>query len=334
MLSSEHIFAPAPKEGELWDVAIIGSGPAGLTAAIYTTRGAASTLIIGGEKWGGQLMLTTEVDNFPTQPGIQGPKLMQAMREHALKFGAQMVEENLTMCKMAGKFFDLTTTGGNYKAKSVLIATGSDTRWLDVPGQEELRGRGVSSCAPCDAPFFKDKRVAVIGGGDAAMEEALVLTKFATSVTIIHRDTSFKASQAMQTKIFAKEKEGKVDIIWGSEVKEFVGTQKLEALKVFDTKTQEIKSVPFDGAFVAIGHVPATAMFKDVVELDSHGYVVKNERDGYHTATSRPGIFVAGDVHDWHYQQAITAAGFGCQAAMDTVRYLEHAHALTNSDQS
>lgn len=334
MTDSGHIFAPAPQGDDPWDVAIIGSGPAGLTAAIYTTRGAASTLIIGGEKWGGQLMLTTEVDNFPTQPGIQGPKLMQEMRDHALKFGAKMIEENLTMCSMAGKLFQLTTTGGTYKARSVLIATGSDTRWLDVPGQDELRGRGVSSCAPCDAPFFKDKRVAVIGGGDAAMEEALVLTKFASEVTIIHRGTSFKASQAMQTKIFAKEKEGKVTVMWSSEVKEFVGSQKLEALKVLNTKIQETTEIPFDGAFVAIGHVPATNMFKDVVELDAHGYVVKHERDGYHTATSRDGVFVAGDVHDWHYQQAITAAGFGCQAAMDTIRYLEHTHALTNSGSS
>lgn len=323
MISENQVFTSKPGEGGLWDVAIIGSGPAGLTAAIYTTRGAASTIIIGGEIWGGQLMLTTEIDNFPASPGILGPSLMKKMREHALMFGAELLEKSLTACKVVDDTFEITAGESVIKARTVIVATGSDTRWLGIPGEERLRGRGVSSCAPCDAPFFKDKKVAVIGGGDAAMEEALVLTKFATSTTIIHRRNEFSASKAMQQRIFAKEKEGRVAVLWDNEVKEFKGDGKLESLMVLNSKSGKTNELPMDGAFVAIGHVPATGVFKDILELDSHGYILKHEKEGYSMATSRNGVFVAGDVHDWHYQQAITAAGFGCQAGMDTLRYLD-----------
>ena len=191
----EEIFAPKPKAGEPWDVAIVGSGPAAFTAAIYTTRGAASTLIIGGEKWGGQLMLTTAVDNFPGFPeGIQGPDLMEAMRKQAERFGAEFVQSNVESVDLSKTPFEITSAGTKYPAKTIIIATGAATVWLDSPGISKLIGRGVSSCAPCDAPFFKDKRVAVVGGGDSAMEEALVLTKYATEVTIIHRKDAFRAS--------------------------------------------------------------------------------------------------------------------------------------------
>lgn len=320
------VFAPRPKEGQAWDVAIIGSGPAGLTAAIYTTRGAASTVILGGEKWGGQLMLTTEVDNYPALPGIQGPELIQKMREHSTRFGGEFVEKNVEKVDLGGMPHVLNAGGQDYLAKSVIIATGADTKWLGVPGEDKLRGRGISSCAPCDAPFFKEKSVIVIGGGDSAMEEALVLTKYATSVTIVHRRDAFRASRAMQSKIFDLERQGKIKIIWDSEVIELKGVEKLEKVKLKNTKSGELVELPIDGAFVAIGHTPSTDVFKGAdlprsggVELDKKGYIVVHG----HTKTNIPGVFVAGDVHDYHYRQAITAAGFGCMAGMEAIKYLE-----------
>lgn len=314
-----NIISSKPKEGEPWDVIIIGSGPAGLTAAIYTTRGNASTLVIGGEKWGGQLMLTTTVDNYPGLPGIQGPELMQRMRDHSTKFGAEFLEKNVESVDFTKTPLEVTAGGEKYQAKSVIIATGAETRWLGVPGEEKLRGRGVSSCAPCDAPFFKDKKVAVIGGGDSAMEEALVLTKYASSVTIIHRRDAFKASAAMEQKIMKQVKAGKVNVMWNSEVEEFLGDQKLEKLKIKNNKTNETTEVAFDGAFVAIGHTPSTDIFKDITQLDEKGYVITQEG----SKTNIEGVFVAGDVHDHTYRQAITAAGFGCMAGMDTLHYLD-----------
>lgn len=315
-------FATKPKEGEAWDAIIIGSGPASFTAAIYTTRGAASTLILGGETWGGQLMLTTTVDNYPGFPeGIQGPNLMQKMRQQAERFGAQFTEKNVEKVDFANKPFKLTAGGVEYLSKSVIIATGADTKWLGAPGEDKLRGRGVSSCAPCDAPFFKNKKVAVIGGGDSAMEEALVLTKYATSVTIIHRRDEFRASEAMQARVQEQVKMGKIKILWNSEVKEFTGEQKLEKLKVFNNKDNKEEDMVFDGAFVAIGHIPATGIFKGPIELDEKGYVKVSD----HTKTNLEGVFVAGDVHDYHYRQAVTAAGFGCMAGMDTLKFLDKA---------
>jgi len=318
----EKIIAQKPAEGKPWDVVIIGSGPAALTAGIYTTRGAASTLILGGEKWGGQLMLTTEVDNYPALPGIQGPELMQKMREHSVMFGAEFVEQNVDAVDLAKTPFTISAGGTNYLAKSVILATGAETRWLSVPGEDKLRGRGVSSCAPCDAPFFKNKNVVVIGGGDSAMEEALVLVKYATSVTIIHRKGEFRASKAMQQKVIDLEKSGKIKIVWNTEVTEFVGEKKLEKVKTKDIKTGKESELAMDGAFVAIGHVPSTKIFKGKVTLDEKGYVEVAEK----TKTSIPGVFVAGDVHDFHYKQAITAAGFGCQAAIDCLKYLDSAN--------
>lgn len=346
-MEERQIFAPKPKVGEAWDVAIIGSGPASLTAAIYTTRGAVSTLILGGEKWGGQLMLTTEVDNYPALPGIQGPELMQKMREHATRFGGEFIEKNVETVDFdppAGGPFELTAGGQKYLARSVIIASGADTKWLDVPGEDKLRGRGVSSCAPCDAPFFKGKKVIVVGGGDSAIEEAIVLTKYATSITMIHRRDEFKASKAMQQKIFDKAKAGQVKIIWDSQVTEILGEQVIASVRLktkADTKqSQELKGgklvefqgkiveekegfifweMPIEGLFVAIGHVPSTKIFAGPIELDKKGYIVVNN----HTKTNIVGVYVAGDVHDYHYRQAVTAAGFGCMAAMDVLKYLE-----------
>ncbi len=317
----EETFAKKPQQGEPWDVIIIGSGPAALTSAIYTTRGAASTLIIGGEIWGGQLMLTTTVDNFPGFPqGILGPKLMGEMRAQAERFGAEFIGENAQTVDFSQRPFQVTAAGKIYLGKSVIIATGAETKWLDVPGLKKLIGRGVSSCAPCDAAFFKDKKVAVVGGGDSAMEEALTLTKYATEVTIIHRRDEFRASAAMQAKVKGNPK---IKILWNTEVTGVKGESKLESLSLKNNKTGEASEFEADGLFVAIGHVPSTQIFGGKIELDEKGYVkrVMDEKLGK-MATSVEGIFVSGDVHDFQYKQAITAAGFGCMAAMDAIKYL------------
>jgi thioredoxin reductase (NADPH) len=348
-MAEKEEFAPKPSEGQPWDVAIIGSGPAALTAAIYTTRGAASTLILGGETWGGQLMLTTTVDNYPGFPeGIEGPELMQKMRKQAERFGAEFIQKNATKVDFSGDVKKLWSGDEEYQAKSVIVATGAETRWLGVPGEEKLRGRGVSSCAPCDAPFFKNKKVMVVGGGDSAMEEALVLTKYATEVIMVHRRDKFKASEAMQKKAFAMQESGKIKIIWDTEAVGMLGDQKLEKVKLktkLDSeqakklKNGEIENykgkigeekdgfvyweAPIEGLFVAIGHVPATSIYEDHVELDEKGYVKRNERDGFRTLTDKKGVFVAGDVHDYHYRQAVTAAAFGCMAGLEVLKYLD-----------
>jgi len=339
-MEGNSTFAPKPKEGDSWDVVIIGSGPAGLTAAIYTTRGAAGTLIFAGEAWGGQLMLTTVVDNYPGLPGIQGPELMQRLRDHSTLFGGEFLSKNVASVNLSKTPFELESDGKKYLAKSIIIATGADTMWLNVPGESKLRGRGVSSCAPCDAPFFKEKRVIVIGGGDSAMEEALVLTKYAKEVAIVHRRDKFRASAAMQKKVFDVEKKGRIKIIWDSEVTEFVGRRPggasprvgdsqesktspegeiLEKVKIKNAVTGKVTEMEIDGAFIAIGHIPASEIFKGPIELDAKGYIVIHD----HTKTNIPGVFVAGDVHDYHYKQAVTAAGFGCMAGMDALKYLE-----------
>ncbi len=297
-------------------MAVIGGGPAGLTAAIYTTRGAASTIIFGGEAWGGQLMLTTNVDNYPALPGILGPDLMQKMREHSQLFGAEFLQKNVAEVDLSKSPFTLRVDGLAYTARSIIIATGAETKWLDVPGIKELIGRGVSSCAPCDAPFFKGKRVAVVGGGDSAMEEALTLTKYASEVTIIHRRDVFRASAAMQQKV---KDDPKIKILWNTEVGEVFGSGKLEKVVLKDNQTGKTSELGLDGLFIAIGHTPSTAVFSGRINLDEKGYVKISE----HAKTSVPGIFAAGDVHDYHYKQAITAAGFGCMAAMDALSYLQ-----------
>lgn len=310
-------YTAKPQGDDPWDVIVVGSGPSGFTAAIYTTRGAASTLVIAGEKWGGQLMLTTEVDNYPGFPeGIQGPELMMKMRKQAERFGAEIVEKNVSSVDFSKSPFELMAGDQKHLAKSVIVATGADTRWLGIPGEEKLRGRGVSSCAPCDAPFFKEKNVAVIGGGDSAMEEALVLTKYASQITVIHRRNEFKASKVMQEKVLNHEK---IKVIWDTDVLEFLGGQKLEKVRTKNVKTNEESELDFDGAFVAIGHTPSTSIFKGPIELDRKGYVVVHD----HTKTNVNGVFVAGDVHDYHYRQAVTAAGYGCMAGMEALKYLE-----------
>ena len=308
---------PADPKGP-WDVVIIGSGPSGLTAAIYTTRGAASTLILGGEVWGGQLMLTTTVDNFPGFPqGVMGPKLMEDMKSQAERFGAEFKAINVESVDLTKKPFEIRAGGTAYLARSIIIATGALIAWLDVSGVKELIGKGVSSCAPCDAPFFRSKKVAVVGGGDSAMEEALVLTKYASEVTIIHRRDEFKASAVMQEKVKANPL---IKILWNTEVVGVKGASKLESLSLKNNKTNEITEVPFDGLFVAIGHKPASDVFIGKLNLDEKGYI---EPDNWHCGTSVKGVFTAGDVMDKHFKQAIVSAGMGCIAAMETIKYLE-----------
>ncbi|MBI4033336.1 MAG: thioredoxin-disulfide reductase [Candidatus Blackburnbacteria bacterium] len=343
-MSPDDLIAPKPKEGEPFDVIIIGSGPAGLTAAIYTTRAALSTLIIGGTSWGGQLMLTTEVENYPGFRSILGPELMQKMRGHATSFGAEFVQQDAQAVDFRKKPFTVKADGKSYQSRSVIIATGAQTQWLGLPSEQKLIGRGVSSCAPCDAPFFRGKSVIVVGGGDSAMEEANVLTRYATAVTIIHRRDQFRASEAMQQKVLNNPK---IKVLWNSEVAEILGDERVTGIKIKNNKTNEISEIPIDGIFVAIGHTPATKLYEGQIELDQKGYVKRMEngkagtplREGvkmenekgevigsrYPTMSSVEGVFVSGDVHDYDYRQAVTAAGYGCQAAMDLEKWLEEA---------
>lgn len=262
-------------------------------------------------------MLTTAVDNYPGFPqGIQGPDLMGAMRKQAERFGADFVQSNAESVDLSKTPFEVTSAGTKYSAKAIIIATGAATVWLDAPGISKLIGRGVSSCAPCDAPFFKDKKVAVVGGGDSAMEEALVLVKYATEITIIHRRDEFRASQAMQQKVLSNPK---IKVLWNTEVAEVIGEQKLEKIKLKNNKDNTSSELAVDGLFIAIGHKPESDLFKGKIEIDERGYIKVFEN----SKTSVPGVFVAGDVHDWRYRQAVTAAGFGCTAAMDVLKFLE-----------
>ena len=284
----------------IYDVIIIGSGPAGLTAGIYTARANLKTLCIAGNTWGGQLMQTTLVENFPGFPdGIQGPDLMLNMRKQAEKMSVEIVDKNVEKIDLSNLTVD------QYKARAIIIATGAEFKWLGLPSEQKLIGRGVSACATCDAAFFKDKKVVVVGGGDAAMEEALYLTKFASSVTIVHRRDVFRASKVMQDKVFTNPK---IKIIFNTEVTDVLGENKVEGVV---TTTGNIAC---DGLFVAIGHAPATKLFEGQIDLDARGYAKKEQE--------AKGIFIAGDVHDHKYRQAITAAGYGCEAALDAERFL------------
>jgi thioredoxin reductase (NADPH) len=314
---NEDFKVTVPIEGKPWDVVIIGSGPAAFSAAIYTTRGDASTLILGGESWGGQLMLTTKVDNYAGFPeGVDGPELMDRMRKQAERFGTVFVSSYVTKVDFSSKPFKLYTGEKEYLAKSVLVATGAETLWLKVPGEKELIGRGVSSCAPCDAPFFKNRKVAVVGGGDSAMEEAMVLSKYASEVTVIHRRDAFKASEAMQAKVLNNPK---IKVIWNTEVTEIKGTSKVEGLTLKNNQTGQTTDFQVDGVFVAIGHRPESHVFEGVIDLDEKGFV---KISGGHGKTNIPGIFVAGDVMDPTYKQAATSVGSGCAAALDMLSYL------------
>ncbi len=301
---------------EVRNVIIIGGGPAGYTAALYAARAGMKPLVFAGYEAGGQLMLTTEIENFPGFPqAIKGPDLMMRMRQQAERFGAEIQDFNVTSVDFSKRPFKITTDWGEYSAKTVIIATGASAKWLGLENEQRLIGRGVSSCATCDGAFFKNKHVAVIGGGDSAMEEALYLTNHASRVTIIHRRDKLRASQIMQQRAFDNEK---IDFIWDTVVVDVIGEERLEAIKLKNVKTGEETTFKVDGMFVAIGHKPNTEIFKDWLEMDSVGYIIRKE----FTMTNVPGVFVAGDVADARYRQAITAAGMGAQAAIDAERWL------------
>jgi thioredoxin reductase (NADPH) len=297
---------------------IIGSGPAGLTAAIYAARGNLKPLVIAGRGAGGQLMLTTDVDDFPGFPeGIQGPDLMMKMRSQAERFGTEFINEDVVSVDFSQKPFKIQSESKEVLAEAVIIATGATAKWLEIPSEKQFIGKGVSACAVCDGLFFKDKDVMVVGGGDAAMREAQHLAKVCKSVTIVHRRDSLRAQPALQDLLKSKPN---VKFMWNSTIEEFLGDQKLTGVKIKDTQTGEIKEQSIDGVFVAIGHNPNTSFLNNQLELDKEGYIVVHEE----TRTSKEGVFFAGDVADRRYKQAVTAAGMGCKAALDVEEYLEH----------
>ncbi|MBW6441770.1 thioredoxin-disulfide reductase [Patescibacteria group bacterium] len=306
----------------LFDVTILGSGPSGLTAALYTSRAFLNTLVIAGNPPGGQLTITSEVENFPGFPeGVTGPELISKMREQVKKYGASFADENVI--KISGSFEDTftlqTDVGNEFKTRSIIISTGSSAKWLGLESEQRLIGKGVSACATCDGFFFKDKVIAVVGGGDSAMEEATFLTRFASKVYILVRKDkdSLRASKFMQKKAFENPK---IEFMFNTSVKEVLGENSIEGLKVIKNE-EEIIMDDVRGLFLAIGHEPNTKFLEDLVDLDEKGYV--KIYDG--SKTSIDGIFVAGDVHDHKYRQAVSAAGYGCQAAIDTIRFLaEH----------
>tara|TARA_B100000315_G_C14591757_1_gene596248 strand:+ start:399 stop:1334 length:936 start_codon:yes stop_codon:yes gene_type:complete len=299
-------------------IVIIGSGPAGYTAGIYTSRSNLSPLILAGEQAGGQLMLTSEVDNYSGFPnGILGPELMNLMKAQTERFGAEIVYENLTGVDFSNRPFKIFTRDSSYKTEAVIIATGASAKWLGLESENRLRGKGVSACATCDGFFFKNKDVAVVGGGDTAIEESLFLTKFVNKITIIHRKDQFRASKIMQKKAFENPK---IEFKWNSKIVEILGQNNTEAVMINNIKTNEEEKLVVQGLFVAIGHQPNTNIFKGHIELDEKGYIiVKNQ-----TQTNVEGVFAAGDVHDHRYRQAITAAGLGCMAALDAEKYLRN----------
>ena len=302
------------------NVIIIGTGPAGLTAALYAGRSDLKPLVFEGIQAGGQLMITTDVENYPGFPdGILGPELMDRFRKQAERFGARMLPSDVTRVDFKADPKRVWAGADEYLAKTVIVSTGATAKWLGIPGEERLTGRGVSACATCDGFFFRDKRLVVIGGGDSAMEEALFLTKFASKVIVVHRRDAFRASAIMGNRVV---EHPKIEILWDTEVAEIHGDNGVEGVTLVDAKSDERHYLETDGVFVAIGHEPNTAVFKGQLNLNPSGYVVL-AGDGT-TATGVPGVFAAGDVSDSRYRQAVSAAGSGCMAAIDAERHLAH----------
>lgn len=298
-------------------VVIVGSGPAGLTAAIYAARANLDPIVIAGFAPGGQLMLTSDVENFPGFPdGIQGPELMMRMRQQAERFGTRLLDIDIERVDLSARPFHLTAGGRELTADALIVATGASAMWLDLPNETRLRGRGVSACATCDGFFFRDKRVAVVGGGDTALEEALYLTRFAPEVLLVHRRDQFRGSRIMQERALAHEK---IRVLFDRQVVDVLGDQVVSGIRLRDTRSGEESEVAVDGLFVAIGHRPNTDAFRDWLEVDEKGYLVVRD----HTRSAIEGVFIAGDVQDHRYRQAVTAAGDGCRAAIDAERWLE-----------
>ena len=300
-----------------YDVIIIGAGPAGYTAAIYTARASLSTLMIAGDTPGGQLLLTGEVENFPGfKDGITGPALMDEMKQQAKRFGTEILSEFVTKVELDGKTKKVHVGKEVHSAKSVIITTGASANWLGLENEQRLMGKGISACATCDAFFFRDKEVVVVGGGDVAVEEAMALTKFASKVYIVHRRDKLRASKIMQQRAID---EPKIEFIWNTEVVDVKGKDMVEGVRLRNTQDSSEKDFACQGMFVAIGHTPATKLFKDVLTLDEKGYIKTTDA----VKTELAGVFAAGDVVDFHYRQAITAAGDGCRAALEAEHYLQ-----------
>ena len=299
-----------------YDVIIIGSGPAGFTAGIYTSRAKLKTLIISGSLPGGQLMTTSEVENYPGFPnGIFGPELMMNMRQQAERFATTIIDDEVLKVDFKKRPFLISTHSETYEGRAILLCTGASPRKLGIDGEQEFGGRGVSYCATCDGPFFKGEEIAVIGGGDTAIEEATFLTKFGKAVKIIHRRDFLRASKILQEKAFEN---SKIQFVWNNVVTRIAGNKKIESIDLKNLTTGKTQNLSVGGLFVAIGHEPNTSIFKDQLELDDKGYVVLKEN----TRTSVEGVFAAGDVHYYRYRQAVTAAGFGCMAALDVEKWL------------
>ena len=310
---------------DIHDIVIVGSGPAGLTAAVYAGRANLHPVVIEGIGAGGQLMLTTEVENFPGFPdGIMGPELMMKFREQAERFGAEFVTADADRVDFSQAPFGVWVGDREYRGKSIIITTGASARMLGLPNEQRLLGHGVSTCATCDGFFFREKPLAIIGGGDSALEEAIFLTKFASKVSLIHRRDEFRGSKIMQDRALANPK---IEVVWNSVVEDVVGESSVDHVVLRDTVTGDLSELDAQGVFVAIGHTPNTRLFEGQLDLDENGYIVTAADS---TATSVEGVFAAGDVQDHVYRQAITAAGSGCMAAIETERWLaeaEHAAA-------
>lgn len=305
---------------------ILGSGPAGYTAAVYAARANLKPVLITGMAQGGQLMTTTEVDNWPAAAaGIQGPELMANFEAHARRFDTEIIFDHIHTAQLKNKPFTLIGDSGTYTCDALIIATGASAMYLGLPSEQEFMGRGVSACATCDGFFYRNKPVAVIGGGNTAVEEALYLANIASHVTVIHRRDKFRAEKIMQDKLLAKEKEGKVSILWNSTLDEVLGDASgVTGVRVKNVLTNTLSQVDVHGLFVAIGHKPNTDLFTGQLEMDNGYIVTQSGRQGNATQTSIPGVFAAGDVQDQSYKQACTSAATGCMAALDAERYLDH----------
>jgi thioredoxin reductase (NADPH) len=304
-------------QNDVRELIIIGGGPAGYTAALYAARADLEPLVIEGFQWGGQLMITSDVENYPGYAdGVMGPEMMSDFRRQAERFGTEFITDDVTKVDFSERPFRVWVGDDEYAARAVIVATGASARWLGIDSEQHHRGRGVSTCATCDGAFFRQKEVYVVGGGDSAFEEALFLTKFASRVHLVHRRDEFRASKIM---VDRAEKNDKLDFVLNAVVEEIIGDTKVEALRLRNTVTDEVWEVPADGVFVAIGHDPNPAHFVDQLEHDTAGYLITKSGT---TETNVPGIFAAGDVQDPTYRQALTAAGSGCMSALDAERYL------------